>query len=107
MHNRSKGGLGYKSKFAFKWIPDLVNIETPQGEPFPGRTKTLGGLRHRGVERTALLTLLFVGALLGFIAWLGVRIVAAAAGADMQWLGSSLEQLRFYGGGVCYAWSRK
>ncbi|KAK6825235.1 hypothetical protein PG987_012729 [Apiospora arundinis] len=43
VHNKSKGGLGYKSKFAFKWIPDLVNIETPQGEPFPGRPRRWAG----------------------------------------------------------------
>ncbi|KAK8039255.1 tat pathway signal sequence [Apiospora rasikravindrae] len=76
VHNKSKGGLGYKSKFAFKWIPDLVNVETPQGAPIPGRPKMSGALRHSGVERTALITLLFVGALFGSVAWLAVRAVA-------------------------------
>ncbi|KAK8094569.1 hypothetical protein PG997_001254 [Apiospora hydei] len=89
VHNKSKGGLGYTSKFAFKWIPDLVNVETPQGAPIPGRPKTSGALRHAGVERTALLTLLFVGALLGSVAWLGVR---AVAGTDV--LARGLEYVR-------------
>ncbi|KAK8087043.1 hypothetical protein PG994_002017 [Apiospora phragmitis] len=80
VRNKSKGGLGYKSKFAFKWIPDLVNVETPQGAPIPGRPKTSGALRHAGVERTALLTLLFVGALLGSAVWLAIR---AAVGTDI------------------------
>ncbi|KAK8006369.1 tat pathway signal sequence, partial [Apiospora marii] len=92
VHNKAKGGLGYKSKFAFKWIPDLVNVETPQGAPIPGRPRTSGALRHAGVERTALLTLLFVGALLGAIIWYAVRTAAAvfAGVGDMHTLGRGL-----------------
>lgn len=98
VHNKAKGGLGYKSKFAFKWIPDLVNVETPQGAPIPGRPRTSGALRHAGVERTALLTLLFVGALLGAIVWFGVRTVAAVFNGvvDMHTLDRGLEYVRVY-----------
>ncbi|KAK8077396.1 hypothetical protein PG996_003566 [Apiospora saccharicola] len=96
VHNKSKGGLGYKSKFAFKWIPDLVNVETPQGAPIPGRPKSSGGLRHAGVERNALVTILFVGAVVGSIVWFGVRNAAAAfAEVDLHTLGRGLEYVRF------------
>ncbi|KAI0162945.1 tat pathway signal sequence [Pestalotiopsis sp. NC0098] len=69
VHNKKRGALGYKTKFNFKWIPDLENTTTPLGEPVPGQAEKSGALRHVGVERTALMTLVFTGVVVGLTAW--------------------------------------
>jgi hypothetical protein len=71
--NKARGGLGYKTKFNFKWIPDLKNTTTPLGDPVPGQAQKSGPLRYAGVERTALMTLVFTGVVVGLAAWGGVR----------------------------------
>ncbi|KAF3025683.1 hypothetical protein E8E14_013950 [Neopestalotiopsis sp. 37M] len=69
VHNKKRGALGYRTKFNFKWVPDLQNTTTPLGEPVPGQAQKSGAFRHAGVERTALATLVFTGVILGLTIW--------------------------------------
>lgn len=77
VHDRKRGGLGYETKFSFKWIPCLQNITTPLGDPMPGRDEQLGAFKHRGVERTALLALVSTGTIFSLTLWAGYRATAA------------------------------
>jgi hypothetical protein len=60
VNNKEKGGLGYKAKYSFKWIPDLRNTTTPRGASVEERSKISGAFRKGALERTALLNLLFM-----------------------------------------------
>jgi hypothetical protein len=86
--NKSKGALGYEAKFNLKWIPDLKNTTTPLGDPVPGAAQKSGAFRSAGVERTALLTLLFTAAVVGLSTWGTVRTVSRLGwtnGATLDW----------------------
>ncbi|ETS79461.1 hypothetical protein PFICI_09314 [Pestalotiopsis fici W106-1] len=68
VHNKKRGALGYRTKFNFKWVPDLQSTTTPLGEPVPGQAQK-SGIRQNGVERTAFATLVFTGVVLGLAVW--------------------------------------
>ncbi|KAI1817070.1 hypothetical protein GGS20DRAFT_534338 [Poronia punctata] len=68
LHDKSKGGLGYTSKFVFKFIPQYEKMSTERGPRDAG-----SGVRKPGIERTALLSLLTFSALFGTGAWYGSK----------------------------------
>ncbi|KAI1322980.1 hypothetical protein F5Y16DRAFT_385063, partial [Xylariaceae sp. FL0255] len=72
LQDKSKGGLGYTSKFHFKYIPDFDKMSTPRGE------QPDAGVRKPGVERTALVFLLTFSTLFGAAVWYGARAVVGA-----------------------------
>lgn len=57
--NKAKGALGYKAKYTFKWIPNLLHTTTPLGAQSPEQKANSGAFHRPGLERTALLTLIF------------------------------------------------
>jgi hypothetical protein len=57
--NKAKGALGYKAKYTFKWIPSLLHTTTPLGTQNPEQKANSGAFHRPGLERTALLTLIF------------------------------------------------
>ncbi|KAI1873393.1 hypothetical protein JX265_005015 [Neoarthrinium moseri] len=83
VHNKSKGALGYITKYNFKWIPDLKNTTTPLGDPVPGQAQKSGAFYHSGVERTALITLVVVGTVVGLTGWASLRLAN-----NLGWLAS-------------------
>lgn len=88
VHKKERGALGYEAKFTFKWVPDLQNTTTPLGEPVPTRSQTSGALYYSGVERTALMTLLFTGTFLVLASWASVQAVASLGwftSSDWSW----------------------
>ena len=60
VHNKEQGGLGYKAKYSFKWIPNLGVTTTPKGHTDEERRKISGVFGKGALERTALLNLLFM-----------------------------------------------
>ncbi|VUC27297.1 unnamed protein product [Clonostachys rosea] len=56
--NKKKGALGYKARFSFKWIPDLVNTTTPLGITDEERWRVSGAFGKGTIEKTALFQLL-------------------------------------------------
>lgn len=56
VHNKKKGGLGYRAKFTFKWIPAL-DFHTPRSLTLADRTKDSGAFKHVGPEALSLVTL--------------------------------------------------
>ena len=86
--DKKKGALGYETKFNFKWIPDLKNFTTPLGDPVPDQVRRSGALQPGGVERTALIVLVFTGVMLGLATWTGVRAATSLVGAaarNLDW----------------------
>ena len=75
--DKSKGALGYRSRFYFKWIPHLTSLDTPAGKPVPDRARTSGAL-YGGVERTYLVVLVFYGAVSLCLVWATLGAVIGA-----------------------------
>ncbi|KAH8677359.1 hypothetical protein BX600DRAFT_506405 [Xylariales sp. PMI_506] len=75
IYNKSKGALGYQTKYTFKWIPDLVNTTTPLGKRVPEQSKTSGLFQPRSLEQTAFLTLVFAGLAMGVTSYGAVQVV--------------------------------
>lgn len=71
--SKEGGGLGYRTKFTFKWIPNLVNTTTPMGETDMERHKYSGAFRKGGLERTALINVLFWIAAVGALGYYGLN----------------------------------
>ncbi|KAF2966513.1 hypothetical protein GQX73_g7050 [Xylaria multiplex] len=64
LEDKSKGALGYESKFLFKYIPDFDKMSTERGVTTAGT-----GVRKPGIERTALLSLITFSMLAGGCVW--------------------------------------
>jgi hypothetical protein len=74
--------LGYRTKYNFKWIPDLMNLTTPFGAPVPGRAEQAGAFRNPGLERTILVFMILTVLTLGLTTWAVVRTVSDLGWAD-------------------------
>ncbi|KAI0542035.1 hypothetical protein GGR58DRAFT_334341 [Xylaria digitata] len=66
LEDKSKGALGYESKFLFKYIPKFNKMSTERGV-----TTARSGVRKPGIERTALLSLITFSMLAGGCVWYG------------------------------------
>lgn len=75
--DKSKGALGYRARFHFKWIPALASLDTPAGKSVPDRARTSGAL-YGGIERTYLVVLVFYGAGALFLVWITLGAVVGA-----------------------------
>ncbi|KAJ8132886.1 hypothetical protein O1611_g737 [Lasiodiplodia mahajangana] len=73
LEDKSKGALGYKSNFLFKFIPEFDRTSTERGI-----LTTKARVRNRRVERTALLSLFTFSALATVTVWYGYRVLAWA-----------------------------
>ena len=83
VEKKDKGGLGYKAKFTFKWIPDLLHASTPLGSQNEARRKDSGPFKHGGIERPALVMLVMMAVSLGYVAYLiGGWAVAPSLGLE-------------------------
>lgn len=70
LHDKSKGGLGYTTRFNFKYVPCYDRMNTEQGVyDLPAR-----GVLKPGIERTALVGLVVGTSLLSLVLWAGVRV---------------------------------
>ncbi|KAI1347765.1 hypothetical protein F5Y01DRAFT_329190 [Xylaria sp. FL0043] len=70
LEDKSKGGLGYETRFLFKHIPEFSKISTERGVATPR-----SGVRKPGLERTALLSLVMFSMLAGACVWYGYKIL--------------------------------
>jgi hypothetical protein len=61
VHDKKKGGLGYKAKFTFKWIPAL-DFRTSPSDTEAERVRKSGLFAHFGPEAISLTTLLLTAA---------------------------------------------
>ncbi|KAI0153265.1 hypothetical protein GGR57DRAFT_150146 [Xylariaceae sp. FL1272] len=76
LHDKSLGALGYTSKFHFKYIPEFSTMSTERGEADrPGL-----GVFRRGVERTALISLVTFSSIIGAAVWFGSRALLSVLG---------------------------
>ncbi|KAI1288287.1 hypothetical protein F5Y03DRAFT_404935 [Xylaria venustula] len=75
LEDTSKGGLGYESKFIFKYLPDFDKMSTERGA-----ATAVAGIHKPGLERVALLSLITFSTLVGSCVWYGYRIVKWALG---------------------------
>ncbi|KAI1753698.1 hypothetical protein F4782DRAFT_495379 [Xylaria castorea] len=75
LDNKSKGGLGYKSRFIFKHIPQFDKMSTERGAIASG-----SGVRKPGIERTALLSLISFSTLAVTCVWYGYKVLTWALG---------------------------
>ncbi|TGJ83153.1 hypothetical protein E0Z10_g5619 [Xylaria hypoxylon] len=66
LEDKSKGALGYESKFLFKFIPEFGKMSTQRGIATAG-----SGVSKPGIERTALLSLITFSTLVGICTWYG------------------------------------
>ncbi|KAI0479226.1 hypothetical protein GGR56DRAFT_690438 [Xylariaceae sp. FL0804] len=78
LHDKSLGGLGYTTKFNFKFVPDFDRLATSRG-PIVERRRA-GALASPGIERTALVSLLSFSALLGAAVWGAGRLLLLVGG---------------------------
>ncbi|KAI1083949.1 hypothetical protein F5B20DRAFT_594504 [Whalleya microplaca] len=69
LHDKSKGGLGYTTKFPLKHLPSFDRVSTERGQAPDG-----SGVRWPGIERSALLALVAFSMLVGAAAWVGGKI---------------------------------
>ncbi|KAI1259154.1 hypothetical protein F5Y18DRAFT_443716 [Xylariaceae sp. FL1019] len=76
LHDKSLGALGYTSKFHFKYIPEFSTMSTARGEV---EREDYGVLR-RGVERSALLSLITFSSMIGASLWFGSKALVAVLG---------------------------
>lgn len=84
IHNKANGGLGYKAKFSFKWIPVLGFATPREGEP--AERSRQSGLAAFGPEAVSLITLvLTAGLVLGSVAK-GVSIATRLGLLPAQWV---------------------
>ncbi|KAI0385354.1 hypothetical protein F5Y04DRAFT_268786 [Hypomontagnella monticulosa] len=70
LRDKSKGGLGYETKFNFKYIPSFDRKSTERGAARTGTQNKMGRVEH-----TALITLLITAALAGAFVWYGGKAV--------------------------------
>ncbi|KAI0873860.1 hypothetical protein GGS24DRAFT_501330 [Hypoxylon argillaceum] len=70
LKDKSKGGLGYKSNFVFKYIPKFDRISTERGIATTGSS-----VRNSGVERTALVSLITFSTLAMVSIWYGFKVL--------------------------------
>ncbi|KAI8634199.1 hypothetical protein F5Y19DRAFT_203555 [Xylariaceae sp. FL1651] len=75
LHDKAKGGLGYTSKFHFKYIPEFDKMSTERGAVTAG-----SGIRKPGIERTALVSLITFSTILGISIWYGCKTLVWALG---------------------------
>ncbi|KAI0472375.1 hypothetical protein F4859DRAFT_522294 [Xylaria cf. heliscus] len=75
LEDKSKGGLGYKSRFLFKYIPQFDKMSTDRAAITAG-----SGIRKPGIERTALLSLISFSILAVTSTWYGYRILTWTLG---------------------------
>ncbi|KAI1344066.1 hypothetical protein F5Y15DRAFT_426588 [Xylariaceae sp. FL0016] len=69
LHDKSKGGLGYTTKFNMKYIPDFDNMTTARGSEEEEEKGRASGIARPGTERAALVSLLWFVGLVGAGAW--------------------------------------
>jgi hypothetical protein len=74
VENKEKGGLGYRTSFFFKWVPNLLFPTTPLGVTDEELAKKSGAFRVAGLERLALLHLLISFAALGYFGYAGGKV---------------------------------
>ncbi|GAP83758.2 putative tat pathway signal sequence [Rosellinia necatrix] len=70
LEDKSKGALGYTTKFLFKRIPEFDKMSTERGVAVTG-----SGIRKPGIERMALLSLLAFSTLVGVGVWYSCKIL--------------------------------
>ncbi|KAI0449617.1 hypothetical protein F5B21DRAFT_493689 [Xylaria acuta] len=75
LEDKSKGGLGYKSRFLFKYVPQFDKMSTERGAITTG-----SGVRKPGIERTALVSLLSFLTLAVTCVWYTYKVLAWALG---------------------------
>ncbi|KAI8947412.1 hypothetical protein F4801DRAFT_605552 [Xylaria longipes] len=75
LENKSKGALGYKSKFLFKYIPQFDKMSTERGAITTG-----SGVKKPGIERTALVSLISFSTLAVTGIWYGFKALTWALG---------------------------
>ncbi|KAI0436685.1 hypothetical protein F4803DRAFT_566667 [Xylaria telfairii] len=73
LEDTSKGGLGYKSRFLFKYIPQFDKMSTERGA-----TNTGFGVRKPGIERRALLFLISFSTLAVIGVWYCYKVLTWA-----------------------------
>ncbi|KAI0518416.1 hypothetical protein F5B22DRAFT_599079 [Xylaria bambusicola] len=69
LEDKSKGGLGYVSRFSFKYIPAFDRMSTERG------VATAGSVSRPGIERTALLSLISFSGLACVCAWYAFKML--------------------------------
>ncbi|KAI1428736.1 hypothetical protein F5Y12DRAFT_628980 [Xylaria sp. FL1777] len=79
LEDKSKGGLGYESKFLFKYIPEFGKMSTERAVATPG-----SGVRKPGIERTALLSLITFSTLAGVCVWYSCKILSWALRSSLE-----------------------
>ncbi|KAK5635215.1 hypothetical protein RRF57_010927 [Xylaria bambusicola] len=72
LEDKSKGGLGYVSRFSFKYIPAFDKMSTERGV---ATAESGFGLRRPGIERTALLSLVSFLVLAGVCSWYAYKML--------------------------------
>ncbi|RYO88242.1 hypothetical protein DL766_006278 [Monosporascus sp. MC13-8B] len=78
IRDKSKGGLGYTSKFPLKYHPSFDRPATQRG---PGSAIAPDAKRKISrTERMALVSLLLATAIMGTVLWVSVRVVARLVG---------------------------
>ncbi|KAH9908138.1 hypothetical protein F4778DRAFT_720443 [Xylariomycetidae sp. FL2044] len=82
LQDKSRGALGYTTKFNFKYVPDYEKMTTERGRSSPSSSS---GIRQPGVERTALVSLVVAAALLGVTVWYGVQAGSAVWAWAWAW----------------------
>ncbi|KAI0426617.1 hypothetical protein F5Y09DRAFT_318427 [Xylaria sp. FL1042] len=75
LEDKSKGGLGYESKFLFKHIPEFSKMSTERGV-----ATAASGVGKPGIERTALLSLITFSTLASACVWYGYKTLSRALG---------------------------
>ncbi|CAI6099302.1 unnamed protein product [Clonostachys chloroleuca] len=75
VQNKSLGALGYKTKFTFKWIPNLIRTTTPPGGSNDDREKHSAGFNSHLLERVALLNLMFISSVGIYLGYLFLRAI--------------------------------
>ncbi|KAI0973129.1 hypothetical protein F4678DRAFT_428021 [Xylaria arbuscula] len=75
LEDTSKGGLGYESKFVFKYLPQYDKMSTERGV-----VTAQAGVHKPGLERVALLSLITFSTLVSICVWYGYKAISWAFG---------------------------
>ncbi|GAW13243.1 hypothetical protein ANO14919_026230 [Xylariales sp. No.14919] len=75
LEDKSKGALGYESKFLFKYLPEFGKMSTERGV-----ATARAGVTKPGIERTALLSLIAFSAVAGVCVWYSYKVFNAILG---------------------------
>ncbi|KAI0025144.1 hypothetical protein F4780DRAFT_415198 [Xylariomycetidae sp. FL0641] len=75
LHDKSKGGLGYTTRFNMKYFPEFDRMSTERGQ-----APSVSGIRRPGVERSALISLLMFTSMIGAVTWYAAKAITSLAG---------------------------